>query len=206
MIKAKHHPLVYAFFKYFAKNAIKKHFHQVIIEGEADVNNHSVMLLSNHISWWDGFWALYLNIQRFNKKFHFMMDETELKKRWLFSYSGGFSISGNSRSMFESIQYASDLLKNKKNMVLIYPQGKLHSSHNREIHFKKGIERIQLTEENPAKVVFLVQLTDYFQFRKPTLYLYLREVEKEIHTDKNYEEQYNAFYNACIEQHSKIII
>lgn len=134
------------------------------------------------------------------------MDETELRKRWLFSYSGGFSISGSSRSMFESIQYASDLLKDKENIVLIYPQGKLYSSHTRDIHFKKGIERIQVTEEHPVKVLFLVQLTDYFEFKKPTLYLYLKEVGEDIFTDKNYEEQYNAFYNACIQQHSNIII
>lgn len=206
MIKAKHHPLIYSFFKSFAKNAIKKHFHQVIIKGEIEVENHSVMLLSNHISWWDGFWALYLNMKRLHKKFHFMMDETQLKKRWLFSYSGGFSISDNSRSMFDSIQYVSDLLKEEGNMVLIYPQGKLYSSHSTEIHFKKGIERIRLSQEHPVKVLFLVQLTDYFQYKKPTLYLYLGEAGEEIHTDKNYEEQYNAFYNACIEQHSKIII
>ena len=206
MIKAKHHPLVYGFFRHFAKSAVKSHFHQVIISGETNIENHSVMLLSNHISWWDGFWALYLNIHRFNKKFHFMMDETELRKRWLFSFSGGFSISGSSRSMFESIQYASGLLKNKENMVLIYPQGKLYSSHTTEIHFKKGIERIQLTEEYPVKVLFLVQLTDYFQFKKPTLYLYLGEAGKDIYTQKNYEQQYNAFYNACIEKHSNIIV
>jgi len=206
MIKAKHHPLVYAFFKHYAKSAIKKHFHQVVISGKVDVENHSVMLLSNHISWWDGFWALYLNMKSFNKKFHFMMDEVELKKRWLFSNSGGFSISGNSRSMFESIQYASDLLKNKKNMVLIYPQGKLYSTQSREIIFKKGIERIRLTEEHPAKVIFLVQLTDYYQFRKPTLYLYIGEADEKTSINKNYEEQYNAFYNACIKQHCKKIV
>lgn len=206
MIKAKHHPLVYGFFKYFAKRAIKKHFHQVVLTGEVDVENHSVLLLSNHISWWDGFWALYLNMQSFNKKFHFMMDEVELKKRWLFSNSGGFSIAGNSRSMFESIQYASDLLTNKDNMVLIYPQGKLYSSHSSEIIFKKGIERIGLTNEHPTKVIFLVQLTDYFQFKRPTLYLYMGEADKKISIKKNYQEQYNAFYNACINQHCKKIV
>lgn len=206
MIKAKHHPLVYSFFRHFAKSAVKKHFHKVIISGETNVDNHSVLLLSNHISWWDGFWALYLNMQRFNKKFHFMMDEKELKKRWLFSYSGGFSISGNSRSMFESIQYASDLLKDKENFVLIYPQGKLYSSHTRDIHFKKGIERIQITAGQAVKVVFLVQLTDYYECKKPTLYLYLKEAGEDIFTYKNYEEQYNAFYNACIQQHSNIIV
>jgi 1-acyl-sn-glycerol-3-phosphate acyltransferase len=206
MIRAKHHPLVYAFFKHFAKRAIKKHFHQVVITGKVDVDNHSVMLLSNHISWWDGFWALYLNMKSFNKKFHFMMDEVELKKRWLFSNSGGFSISGNSRSMLESIQYASDLLKNKENMVLIYPQGKLYSSHSREIVFKKGIERIEMANEHATKVIFLVQLTDYFQFRKPTLYLYMGEADEKISIEKNYQEQYNAFYNACIKQHSKKIV
>jgi len=65
MIKAKHHPLVYGFFRHFAKSAVNSHFHQVIISGETNIKNHSVMLLSNHISWWDvlGFVSEYASIQ-----------------------------------------------------------------------------------------------------------------------------------------------
>ena len=169
MIKAKHNPLVYSFFKLYARLKIKRHFQDVVISGEVNTKEKALLLISNHISWWDGFWALDFNRLLFRKKFHFMMDESALKERWLFAYTGGFSISSQKKSMLESIQYTSDLLLDAENMVLIFPQGKLYSSHSRDIIFKKGIERIQFDEKNPAQVVFLVQLTDYFQFEKPTL-------------------------------------
>ena len=135
-----------------------------------------------------------------------MMDETELMKRWLFTYSGGFSVGGSLRSKYDSIQYVTELLKHQENMVLIYPQAKLYSSHLRTIHFKKGIEHIQLTKEYPSKVVFLVQLTDYYQHKKPTLFLYLEEATTAIYAEKNFEEQYNAFYTHCLAQHCRIIV
>ena len=206
MIKAKHNPLVYGFFKLYARLKIKRHFQDVVISGEVNTKEKALLLISNHISWWDGFWALDLNRLLFRKKFHFMMDESALKERWLFAYTGGFSISHRKKSMIESIQYTSDLLLDAENMVLIYPQGKLYSSHSRDIIFKKGIERIQFDEKNPAQVFFLVQLTDYFQFEKPTLYLYLGEADDDIYIKKNYEEQYREFYNQCLKKHSQIIV
>ena len=106
----------------------------------------------------------------------------------------------------ESIQYTSDLLLDAENMVLIYPQGKLYSSHSRDIIFKKGIERIQFDEKKPAQVVFLVQLTDYFQFEKPTLYLYLGEADEDIYIKKNYEAQYREFFIQCLKKHSQLIV
>ena len=203
MIVAKHHPLVVAFFRHYADKSIRRHFHKVVVNGTMNVNNHPVMLLSNHISWWDGFWALYLNSHYLKKKFHFMMDEKELSKRWLFSYIGGFSIARN-KTLFQTLNYCSGLLENNDNLVLIYPQGKLYSSHQKEVSFLKGIERIKIGEH--VKVLLLVQLTDYFENRKPTLYLYLKEADAEDLISKNFEQCYNDFYKTCIEQHSRISV
>lgn len=203
MLKAKHHPLVSLFFRLYAKNSIRRHFHQVLMDGYVDAGNHSLLLLSNHISWWDGFWALYLNTQIFGKKFHFMMDEKELKKRWLFNYSGGYSISGN-KSMFESISYTGKLLENPGNLIVIYPQGKLYSSHTQEIQFKRGVERINIPEN--SKVVFLVQLTDYYQYKKPTLYFYYTEADTQTVKNKLLEQAYQQFYVECLHKHNKIIV
>ena len=204
IVEAKHNSFVVGFFNIYAKIKIRKNFHQVVIKSDVGVSNHAVFLLSNHLSWWDGFWALYLNMHLFKKKFHFMMDEKELGKRWLFSFIGGFSVAPHSKSMFESIHYASELLKNRNNLVLIYPQGKLHSAYCRDIKFLKGINRIQVGEE--TKIIYLVQLTDYFQHEKPTVYFFLKEADKETLIDENYEAQYSAFFTSCINEHSKITV
>lgn len=206
MIKARHNPLVYKFFQSYASIRIRSAFHQVVVHGDTKPTGNSILLLSNHISWWDGFCALYLSMYIFNKKFHFMMDEEELSKRWLFSLSGGYSIRPTSRSLFESLQYTEELLSNPDNIVVIYPQGKLYSSHTAEIKFKRGIERIRFSEKSKPDICFLVQLTDYFQFEKPTLYFYLKKVPSERSQLPGLEVQYNDFYKQCIEQHSKIVV
>lgn len=204
IIKAKHNPLAVNFFNTYSKKKIRHNFQQVVIKGDIDVSNHAVLLVSNHLGWWDGFWALYLNIKLFKKKFHFMMDEKELAKRWLFSYAGGFSVAPHNKSILESLRYASELLQDTNNLVLIYPQGKLYSSCCNDIRFMKGINRIKTAET--TKTVLLVQFVDYFQHEKPTVYLYTKEADKGQSTKNNYEEQYQVFYNACMEEQSKIII
>lgn len=206
MIKARHNPLVYGFFKVYAVLRIRNNFRTTVIAGDTSLSGKSVLLLSNHIGWWDGFWALHLNRMHFGKRFHFMMDEEELSKRWLFSLSGGFSIRRNSRSLFESLRYTEELLKKDENLVVIYPQGKLYSSHTPSVKFKKGIERLKFDADNAPDVYFLVQLTDYYQFDKPTLYFYLEKATANITQTRSYEAAYNDFYRRSIEQHSQIVV
>ena len=71
-----------------------------------------------------------------------MMLESELRKRWIFSYSGGFSVAHGSRSSIESLNYSADLLQNNSNLVLMFPQAKMHSIYNDNLKFERGIEYI----------------------------------------------------------------
>lgn len=206
MIEAKHNPLVYGFFKNYSRIRIRKTFQEVVIRGDVSSVGKPVLLLSNHISWWDGFWGLYLNEKVFGRKFHFMMNEEQLRQRWLFSYSGGFSIRPNSRSLFESLHYTEQLLSKPENLVVIYPQGKLFSSHTYEVQFKKGIERLRFNQELKPDVYFLVQLTDYFQFEKPTLYFYLQKATDEVIANHSYELAYNKFYQQTLQLHSQLTV
>jgi 1-acyl-sn-glycerol-3-phosphate acyltransferase len=206
MIKAKHHPLVYGFFKAYAHLRIRKTFQDVVVRGEVESSGKAILLLANHTSWWDGFWALYLNRICFQRKFHFMMDENELSRRWLFAHSGGFSIRPDSRSLFDSLYYTGKLLTNPENLVLIYPQGRLFSSHTSDVKFKRGIERLRFTEGEVPDVYFLVQLTDYFQYEKPTLYFYLKKAPADIFVTRKFEAGYNVFYKQTLEQHSSLTV
>ncbi len=204
MIQAKHHPFVYGFFKLFTRLKMKSHFERVHIIGEFPQDDASVLLIANHTGWWDGFWALILSTRYFKRKYYFMMLEKELAKRWLFSYSGGFSIAHNAKSMVESLNYAASILTQKNNLVLMFPQAKMHSLYRREFSFANGVSRITKQMPDTTHIYFLASLVDYFDHPKPSLYLYL-EAYKGLDKDaKALELAYNCFIQKCIDQHKKM--
>ena len=202
IIKAKHHFVIHPIFKLFSRVMINKHFAQIEVVGNVHVrSDRSILLLSNHSSWWDGFWQLYLNMQVFKKKFHFMMLEEQLKKHWYFNYTGGYSVKKSARSIVETIQYSAELLSHPDNLVLIFPQGKVESIHKHTFEFEKGAEKIiERVERSNVQIVFLVNSIDYFINKRPILYHYITEY-KEAATDYlSLEKSYNVFFKESIQQ------
>ncbi len=203
MIRARHNFFVYNFFKIYNKLNIRNNFNEVKVIGDVDVKGHSVLLISNHVSWWDGFWVLHLCMNVLYKKFHFMMLENELKKRPLFSLSGGFSIAKGAKSIVESLNYSSELLKDKNNLVLMFPQGKLHSIYNNDFKFEKGVERI--IEKSPqSKLIFMATFIEYFDHPKPNLYIYLTEHNIANLSKLDLASSYSRFFNQCLESHKSL--
>lgn len=127
-----------------------------------------------------------------------MMLEEQLKKFSFFNKTGGYSIQKKSRSIIESIDYTAELLSNKQNMVLLFPQGKIETIYTRNFQFESGIERIRGKISNDLQIVFMVNLIDYFSNRKPGLYMYVSEYQKNNFDTKTIQEEYNAFYARCI--------
>ncbi len=199
MLKAKHHPVIYPFFKWYAKWMVMRHFGKVRIEGSFEEHGKPVLVVSNHATWWDGFWVMYFNNRVLHRKFHFMMLEEQLKRYWFFQYAGGFSVKRGSRSVLESLAYAADVLSDPGNMVLMFPQGAISTIHTRQFHFLKGVERVLASAED-AEVVFLANLVDWFSDRKPGIYM--------VHETYSYggggvtevESAYNGFYHRAAMQ------
>ena len=90
ILRAKHHFLLVPFFRFFSRISIRKRFEKVEFVGNLIDKEQPILLISNHISWWDGFWMIYFNEQRLKRKFHFMMLEEQLRKHWVFNFIGGF--------------------------------------------------------------------------------------------------------------------
>jgi 1-acyl-sn-glycerol-3-phosphate acyltransferase len=134
---------------------------------------HSILLLCNHFSWWDGFWAGHLTQTYLQRDFYIMMQEDHLKKRMFFNLLGGFSINRKSKEVIKSIQYAAGLLGNPKNLVAVFPQGELVSNHATDIKIEKGIERLIRNIKGPCQVVYSCVLIDYFESLKPSAYIHL---------------------------------
>ena len=197
MLRSKHHFFIYPFFQHYTRWLLKRHFCAVTIEGSFSDQGKPVLLIGNHIGWWDGFWAMYLKLEVVKRRFHFMMQEDQLLRFRFFNYTGAFSVNRKSREVVESVQYAASLLEDPENMVLIYPQGRLQSLYASQFLFEKGIERILQGREGEVQLLMSVNMIDYLAHRKPTLYIYLRDYEGPFRREA-LEEAYNRFYADCL--------
>ncbi len=204
ILKAKHNIIIHPFFKRYAVWIIKRQFKPIQIIGVLNDKNLPILLISNHISWWDGFWAMYINLKVLKRKYHFMMLEDQLRKYWFFNYTGGFSVNKKSKSIIETIRYTSELLDNKENMVLIFPQGEIQTMHNQNLVFEKGLEHILKNKEGKVQIVFLANLVDYFSSPKPGIYFYIQEYKELVFDSETLQNQYNVFYSRSIENQKQL--
>ena len=203
IIRAQHHPVIYPFFKFYTKWKIVRNFESVNFSGDYSEKGLPLLFIANHVSWWDGFWVHYLNLKLFKRKFYFMMLEEQLKKYPFFIKSGGYSVRKGNRSILESIQYTSEILKESGNAVLLFPQGKIQSVYGSSFEFEKGIEKVLEAVENPIQIIFIVNMIDYFSYPKPGLYIYHREYGDNNRKAVNLQKDYNSFYHSCISEQQK---
>ena len=127
IVKARHHIIVYPFFQWYTLHIVSRNFKNVHISGNFHEKGLPILLIANHVSWWDGFWVSYLNLKVFKRKYHFMMLEKQLKCFPVLNKTGGYSIKKGSRTVLESLQYTAELLNDSGNAVLLFPQGKIQS-------------------------------------------------------------------------------
>ena len=93
MIKARHNPFWFWFFRNFFALRQAMHFRKMTVVSKVSIpENQSVLLLQNHFSWWDGYWSYWLSRTIFRRKFHVMMDEENLKQRMFLNQIGVFSV------------------------------------------------------------------------------------------------------------------
>lgn len=196
IIKAKRHWFLYPFFHRYARHIIAKHFDHVEVQGNCRPVDKPVLLVGNHASWWDGFFASYLNHHYWQRCFHVMMQEEQLKKYRFFNHTGAYSIRTQSRHSIESLNYTLDLLTDSKNLVVIFPQGHIQSLFEPELQFQSGTEWLLKRVKQDIELVFMVCLTEYFSNKKPTLFIYLKtnkikDIKGQLQTS------YNKFYAKC---------
>ena len=124
-----------------------------------------------------------------------MMLEEELIQRPFMRQGGAFSIQPGNRSMIHSLNYAAELLQVPENMVLIYPQGKIHSLYESNIEFASGINHILKKAGPKVQAIFFAAMIDFLSKAKPTVRFYLRELS--FSPDTNLNEEYQKFYDEC---------
>lgn len=201
MIVAKPSLLGRAFWITFTVANIKWRFKSVHISlPDAPEENKAVLLLGNHMSFWDPFWINYISRTSLGKEYYVMMLEDELKSRILLRQGGAFSINPGSRSILQTIDYTNELLANSSNLVLVYPQGKIFSSYQSNIVFQSGIEHIIRRSTSPFQLYFYAAFVDYLADMKPSVYLYFKKIIAFDGLDyKDLERLYQEHYNRSLE-------
>ena len=131
-----------------------------------------------------------------------MMLEEELRKNWFFQYTGGFSITKQSKSIFETFDYTAKLLSDAQNLVLLFPQGNIKSIYQNKFVFEKGTEKILQRTKNEIQIIFQVNLIDYFADAKPNAFFNLHHYTGAWNVDE-IENAYNTFYEQCLQTQAK---
>jgi len=202
MIPANHNKFLVRFSKYYTKILIGIFFGKINYLGHFEEKELPVLIISNHFSFYDGFIQILLNFKVFKRRLHFMMIENELIKRAFLTKVGAFSINKGSRSSIKSLQYTVELLQNKENLVLFFPQGELQSVYTQEFNFEKGsLKYILEKKKNEFQLVFNINLINYGAKLRPDLFVYYETHTISAFTDaEDIEREFNRFAKACFTQ------
>jgi 1-acyl-sn-glycerol-3-phosphate acyltransferase len=196
------------FFHHYTLNLVKRNFRQVNFNFIEVSKNKSVLLLANHFSWWDGFLLYYINHKVFKKQFHVMVIEETVQKVSFFKYMGAFSVNKNTREVLTSLDYAAKLLNDPKNLVLIFPQGKLYSNFIDKISFEKGLLKILQGDAGRFQIVHAATFIEGLQYKKPTVNVYLATAEagKGHGNIADLQQAYQQHYDGAKAQQTKIAV
>lgn len=199
MIKARHHWFYYPFFRLYSRYLPRWDFREVNLHSDIEDRGLPVFMVGNHFSWWDGFLALHINMETFNRKFHIMMLEEQLEGRMFLNKAGAYSIKRGSRSMIESLNYTNELLTDPAHMVVMFPQGAIQSIHDQPQRFEKGWYRVIERLKTPVQFVFYHALVDYYSHRKPTLNISLYDYAYAGGSASDAEAAFNRFFQNSLE-------
>lgn len=197
MIKSKRHWFLTPFLKAYIKYILWRNFGVIKIHKCSEVADTTKIAIANHISWWDGFWGLYLCNSELKRKLYVMMLEEQLVKNKILRYGGAFSIKRSSRGVLESLNYAISLAKENASMILMYPQGKMKSIYNNEFDFEPGIAYL-LTKSEARSALFVVSLPDFGAGKKPYVNIYYKQHLLESYATLAIAEAYKVFYKECV--------
>jgi len=165
------------FMHYYIRWIVGRHFHNLSFNSIETDPQRSILLISNHFSFWDGLILYCVNSRLLKKKLHVMMLEDTARKAPALRYAGAFSVNKSSREVLQSLNYAAQLLNDPQNLVLIFPQGKLYSNFVDRIHFEKGIWRIIEQARDNFRIVFSATFIQYLKHKKPTATVYLKSID-----------------------------
>jgi hypothetical protein len=191
MIPARPHSGFQRLFQVYLSLRFRLSFRAILLHG-AEIPHTPFILIANHLSWWDGFWAYHVVQNFWRKKFFVMMLEEQLKRFPFLSWLGAFSLKKEGFGIRESLSYSLSKLSEPNNVVLIFPQGRIHSMHAPDFLFEPGVQWL-IAHSPHTPVVGMAFFIDYFASSKPYLDIYYETLPSgEIQAG------YQAFYQRSL--------
>lgn len=133
-----------------------------------------VLVVSNHVSWWDPLVALYLTEVLAPCDSYALMDAANLRRLPFFALIGGFGVDLTSPSDgAASMRYAVKLLKNKSSLVWVFPQGRERPPTVRPLGFRPGSAEIARLAK--AVTVPVALRYEFAERERPYLYAHVGE-------------------------------
>ncbi len=174
MIQARHSRTAERIFEVYLRSLFRRHFHSLALLGDIPAVHSElpVLLLPNHSTWWDGFFAFALNKQLFKRPFYLMMLEEQLQKYRFFTRLGAYSVRpGSPRSVAETLQYTASVLSGQPPpLVCMFPQGELLPSHIRPLGYRRGAEHILTRAKAPLTIVPLAIRCEFLGEQLPDVF------------------------------------
>lgn len=197
--------LIFQFYSWYISYILKKDFSNFSYNDLSIKEDQAILLLANRFSWWDGFMLFQLNKRVFKKQFHALVTTDDYEKLNYLKYFGAFAPEKKGKDVVETLMYAGSLLNDARNLVLIFPQGKIKSAHVDAIAFEKGVMQIVNASKKKFQTVFSVILIDYFNNKKPQAKAYLTTWQAEEYVSLQLlKSEYNKHYdNAILKQTQK---
>lgn len=106
------------------------------------------------------------------------MLEEQLSRFWFFRFLGAFSVRKNSRDIMESLHYATELLQDPENLVLIFPQGAIQVPWVSKPETGKGADYIWKKSQTHANLFYGAVLTHYGSQPKPTASFFVQQAQE----------------------------
>ncbi len=206
MLVAKHSNTANIIFTRYLKHLFKKNFDSISIIGELPkISEKPILLLPNHISWWDGFFVHYLNNIHFNRKMYLMVLEETLVKYKFFLKLGAFSIDKSKpKEVIKSFEYAADILKSKNSLLGIYPQAELIPALDSKINYKNGLELLFKKVNSEYDIVLMAVRIIHLKNKLPNVFISL---SKAINSKENINVSIlNDLHNELLIQCDKSIL
>jgi hypothetical protein len=190
MIEAKHKLWADKIFYPYVMWLFKRHFHAIHLLGEipAPPADLPLLLLPNHSTWWDGFFAYLLNKKLFARIGYLMMLEEQLAKYRFFAKIGAYSVNPKlPKSVLASLHYSVSLLRQKpmpRPMLCIFPQGDLQPWDARPLNYKRGLEWLLQKYAQPVNILPLAIRVEFLGEQRPEVFFLF---------GKNYQLDFSAF-------------
>jgi 1-acyl-sn-glycerol-3-phosphate acyltransferase len=130
-----------------------------------------------------------------------------MQKVKFFKYLGAFSVNKNSRTVMQTLTYAAQLLNDPQNLVVIFPQGKLHSNFIEKVNFEKGIIKVIKQADDNFQLVTAVTFVEHLRHKKPSANVYLQTIPPtKFDNITELNDIYQQHYNAARQQQTEIVL